>query len=269
MNFTRQSFVTSNEILADVLKVVGDVELRFNSKGYYVSQIQQALEELSFDTFFDERNESFDISSNLRVELPKGAFNIKQVYLFRGDDCNFGSQSQIVYHKRNFINDGSGNNYVARDKYNNDDPFYRSRNHSVHDAGHHSSQHNNNGHGINNLFFYGIQQGVVMLSDSCRKFEKVMIVFNGMGADIGDMPVIPNFFRQAVKDFVSRAALDSIISASIGTPLFNQWQAVQNTISVRLEKPYDGSWAKAEHRLKVLDNKHREDLKEYLSSMDY
>lgn len=268
MNFTRQSFVTSNEILADVLKIVGDSDFRTNSKGYYISQIQQALEELSFDTYFDERNESFDVPENLRLELPEGSFNLKQVYLFRGDDCNFGSKSQIVYHKRNFINDATGSNYVARDKYKNDDLFYKSRNQG-HRNDHGDRSSGNDRGGINNLYFYGIQQGVVMLSGSCRNFEKIMLVYNGMGAAIGDIPVIPNFFRQAVKDYVAMAALGAKIAENVGRPEFNQWQSIQNGIERSLNKPYDGSWAKAEHRAKNLDSKHREDLKEYLSSMDY
>ena len=96
MDFSRQSFVTVNEILADVLKIVKDSSFKVNSRGFYVSQIQQALEELSFDTYFDERSEVFEVPADLRLDMPKGAFNLKNMYLFNGTECDI-SRSQNVY----------------------------------------------------------------------------------------------------------------------------------------------------------------------------
>ena len=61
MNFSPSSFITVNELLADVLKSVKDSDFKANSKGWYTSQAQQALEELSFDTYFDEKNTVLDI----------------------------------------------------------------------------------------------------------------------------------------------------------------------------------------------------------------
>ena len=48
-------FVSVNNILADVLIMVNDETMRnygFN-RGYYISSIQKALEELALQTFFD------------------------------------------------------------------------------------------------------------------------------------------------------------------------------------------------------------------------
>jgi hypothetical protein len=87
MDLSPKNFVSIDIILADVLKTVDDASTKLNSKGWYTSQIQQALEELSFDTFFDERNANFDVPKDLRLELPEGAFNLRKVYLFNGNSC--------------------------------------------------------------------------------------------------------------------------------------------------------------------------------------
>ncbi len=65
MQFSKHDFVTVNEILADVLKIVQDTDFKINSKGWYTSQIQQALEELSFDTFFLTINRTFPVPNDL------------------------------------------------------------------------------------------------------------------------------------------------------------------------------------------------------------
>ena len=87
MDLSPQNFVSVNEILADVIKVVKDDSFKLNSKGWYTSQIQQSLEELSFDTFFDEQHQAFDMPENLRLELPKGSFNLRQIFVFNGSEC--------------------------------------------------------------------------------------------------------------------------------------------------------------------------------------
>jgi len=263
MNFSPNSFVSVNEILADVLKTVDDSSFRDNSRGYYVSQIQQALEELSFDTYFHEQLETFEVPENLRLEMPKGAFNIRQIYLFNGTICNIGQNTKNVYHKRNYITGGSG--FLARDKYrNNNDPFYQDRS-----FGHNSrAAAGDDERGINNLFFYNVQNGIIMLSESCKKFEKIAIVFNGVSTDVGDVPVVPNFLRQAVKDYTSLAALEAKMSMSKGAAEFNKWQTMYALTERNMKQEFDGSWAKAERRVKALDSKEREDLKEYLSQPD-
>ena len=267
MDFSRQSFVTVNEILADVLKIVKDSSYKFNSRGFYISQVQQALEELSFDTYFDERSEAFDVPEDLRLDLPKGAFNIRDMFLFNGTTCDIKT-SQNVYRKRDFYNSISGNGFVARDNFHNtNDPFYKKRFRGV--SNRPAADTNGvNTTGINDLFYFNIQQGVIMLSESCRKFGKILISFNGMGADIGDMPVIPNMLRQAVKDYVSESALDAKIAEAEGND-FNKWSAIQAKISNRKDRPFDGSWAKAEYRISSLNTKQRRDMKEYLARMNY
>jgi len=264
MNQSRHSFVTSNEILSDVVRIVQDQDYRINSKGYYNSLIQQAIEELAFDTYFDERSEIFDIPENGRIELPRGAFNIKQMYAFDGDRCDVG-KTENIYFKRNFIRGGSSG-FFSRNKGNNSgDPFYPSDTFVNRGSSDGPIGARN---GVNGSLYYGIQDGIVMLSDAVLRRQKVMIVYNGVGGDIGEVPFIPTFLRQAVKDWVSSRGLDVRISQSVGTPEFTSWQSIKAGIDFRLNQDFDGSWAKAEYRVKKLDSKHREDYKEYMSKMD-
>lgn len=255
MNFSQEDFVTVGDILADVLKVVKDSDYKTNSRGWYVSQIQQSLEDLSFDTFFFQINKTLPIPENLSVPMPKGTFNIRQIYAHNGDQCDFGSAVN-VYHKRNMINSPSGRDYLARDRWGNHrDPFHLNR----------SRVHEN----PNGVYFFGIQNGIIMLSSSCKVFDHITVVYNGVHTDIGEVPVVPTFLRQAVKLRVTVEALKVKLVDAIGTPEYTQWNNVLQLHKNDLEDPYDGEWIKAERRAKTLDAKQREDIKMYFQRMNY
>lgn len=253
MDISSENYVSIDVILADVLKVVSDGSFKLNSKGWYTSQIQQSLEELSFDTFFNERSEVLDIPDNLRVMMPKGAFNIRGVYLVKGDKCRI-DDSVNVWYKPNFENSLSGNGYTARDRWNNKhDPFYKGR----------------TGNSPNNLFYYGMQNGLLMLSESCSSYSKIRLVYNGISTDIGEAPIIPQYFRQAVKDWVTVKALEIKLADVVGTNEYSHWAGMLNRYDNSLSHPYEGSWVKAERRAKTLNTKERKDIKEYMSRFNY
>lgn len=259
MDLSPHSFVSVNTILADVLKTVKDSSFKLNTRGWYTSQIQQSLEELSFDTFFNEQNQSFDMPDNLRLDMPKGAFNLKNIYLFNGDKCDIGTSANVNW-KRNFINGGSGSGYVANDKWENpNDRFHKKRGFTGDDRQNAPDKVN----------FYSIQNGMIMLSESCRGYEKVMLVYNGVMTDIGEVPVVPQFFRQAVKDWVSVKALEQKMNDKVATNEYGHWANMLNRTEARLNQPYDGSWAKAEYRSKQLNNAVRSDIKEYFTRLNY
>lgn len=265
MDFSPQNFVSVNEILADVLKLVKDSSFRTNTKGWYTSQIQQALSELAYDTFFQKRVELLPIPSNLRIEMPKGAFNLKEIFLTNGTKCDLGPSTPQVWHKTNFWTGGAG--YAAKDKWNNGkDPFYTNRSGN---PGPHGSILSSDRQISDQLYFYGLQNGLIMLSPSCRAFKNIFIYFNGTGCDIGDAPVIPEHLRQAVKDWVLVKALPNKMSDSIGTNAYNHWAFMFNSTKADLMKPFEGTWAKAEQRVKHLNKNHRQALKEYAAKMNY
>ena len=255
MNFSKHDFVTINDILADALKLVGDVDMKFNSRGWYTSQIQQCLESLSYDTFFLDVEKDLELPESLRLEMPQGAFNLQQVYLYNGDTCHIQNRVN-VYHKKNFINDRSGENYVARDNYSN----YRDRFHK---------QRSMISNTPDNVFFYNIQNGMIMFSPNCYGFQKVKLVYNGVHTQIGEVPIIPTYLRQAVKSKVVVEGIKSRMAQSIGTPEYNQLFNLLNVHENQLSHPYDGEWVKAERRVKSIDRKQKQDIKEYFQAMNY
>ena len=265
MNISKHNMISPGEILSDVLKQCNDESFKDNSRGYYTSLIQQALQELAFDTFFDERTETLAVPGNLNVEMPKGAFNIRQLYLYNGTECNI-ENSQNIYWKRNYYTKGNG--YLARDKgFNNNDPFYNNRTVGRHDDAN-LRRVNSTHSSITQSYFYNVQNGIIMLSQSCKRFENIAIVFNGTGADIGDVPFIPQLYREAIKMWVLDSALK--VKMATATPAeFNRWQTLWSINDKLLRKPYTGAWEEAQVRAKSIDAKQREDLKEYLGRLNY
>jgi len=274
MNHSAQDFISVDEILSDALLMVDDEGMKDMSKGFYTSQIQQGLEELAFQTFFDERTEALPIGGQLRIPMPKGCFNIRQLYLFNGTKCDIASAVNI-YWKRNYFTGGSG--FVARDVgRSNRDPFYnkhRFRDTDFHLSNARKAQNNgvdpvlNASRSVNSEFFFNVQNGIIMLSASCRSFENLMIVYNGVGTDIGEVPFIPRFLRQPVVDYVTEKAL-RIKTAK--DP--NRWRALWGDAVTRLGREGrfgQGSWYRAEVFVKSMDTKAREDQKEYMARFNY
>jgi hypothetical protein len=272
MDQSPHSYVTIDEILSDVLKSVNDASFKKNSKGWYTSQAQQALEELAFDTYFREENRAFNVPENLRLELPSGAFNIREMYLFNGDECNINN-SAVVYHKKNFINGTSGNGYVARDTYKNArDPFHTKRGNRldrIPGIQNGRSDRFSTGSGLTNeVYYFSVQNGLIMLSSSSKNYQKVMIVYNSVGTEIGEAPIIPSFLRQAVKDYVTVKSLESIMA--MDDEKFNKWNALYGIHKNNLgDGDFNGSWAQGKRRVKRINTKERNDIKEYMSKLNY
>jgi hypothetical protein len=251
-----------DDILSVVLPMVDDIEYRAAPKGFYVSMIQKALEELGMDTFFDERRESFEMPTDtLTIPLPKGCFNVKNVYLYNGNECNIANSIK-VYWARNYFTKGNG--FIRNDKFNNyNDPFYSSH------YGGGTPAENAVWYGDENRhktakFWYNIQMGNLMLSSYCRGVaNKVMIHFNGTGCDLGDVPFIPVFLRTAVEDYCILAILRMQAAKDR-----NKMQLLQYYDN-KLNQPYEGSWGKAETRIKTMNSGDRSDLLKYLGRGDW
>lgn len=250
MNSSSLSFLSHNLIMSDIAKKSGDPGFEYDSEGYYMSLMQEALQELSFDTFFLEKEKIYDLEDGcLNFKLPSGFFNIRNIFGFNGETCS-PKNSKPIYWKRDY------KNKIARDSWGNQgDPYYKQRG-------------NDNPPGY--LYFCGISNGELFLSESCKVFEKVVVRANGLITDIGETPVIPMFFRQAVTDYCIVEALSTRIAGNTHlTKEISFWQAIMNRHETRLNKPYDGSWDKAMHRVKIMDKKTRDDIKIYLGRLDY
>jgi hypothetical protein len=263
MNASQYNFVTVNEILSDVLKLVDDERYETNSKGYYTSLVQQALEGLAFDTFFDVRREDFVFPiETLGLQMPAGAFNVKEVYIYHGTECDI-SRSQKVWWKRNYYTTGNG--YFANNKGDNgNDPIMPHN--SLGRMAHGNARANQHRTSVESHYFYNVQNGLIMFSSFCRSFPRVHVVYNGVGCDIGDAPVIPLFLREAVVDFMAEFTLRIKMAKPDGRQWTQLWQVYDKRLNRDLQYGWaQGSWYRADQRVKTMSSGEREDLFEYLN----
>lgn len=268
MDFSRQSFVTPDQILADVIKAVGDQEYLFNSKGWYVSQIQQALQDLSFHTLFDEKIIEIKIPQDLNIPLPAGTFNPREMFIFNGDLCNISSKRNLWF-KYNYFTKGNG--YLASNSGSNVDPFYASLG-SRNQVDYHSSKayaNEPNSYqyrrtGNENNYFYNIIEGVIMVSPACLAFQKIAIFANGVGCEIGSAPIVPLFFRTVVKDYVCEVALRNIM---VEDPQKGSiWKIYDRNLNKnRTYGEFNGSWYEAHRLIARMSGHEKKCLKEYLA----
>jgi hypothetical protein len=250
-------YVSVDHLLAEVLATVNDIELKKGfSKGWYNSRIQDAMQELSIETFWLKVTKEFVIPENCQIKMPPNMFNIRQIYLYNGDICDPG-QSQVVYFKRLFNNKYSGNGYTAKVK---DDG---SNSNDVYQPNQIYSSYNNIGFS-RIKYYYGFDEedGLIMLSRDCLGFSNVRIFFNAMGVPNGETPIIPRFFERAVVDYVKLKFYDAMKSRDVRTyrPL---WVDAKDD----LENLTTGSWNKARKRIKSMDSAEKESMEEYISSM--
>lgn len=268
MNLSPSAFVTPEQVLSDVTRIVDDAGFKFMSKGFYENQIENALQELAFDTFFDQKSTSVPVPQNLRVDMPDSSFNIRNLYVFNGTKCNIAT-AQKLWHKRNYWTGGDG--YLARDRGNNgNDPFYKHRSVQT-DAVPNRNKIVPGISQLNDVYFYNIEGGVIMLSPNCRSFANLFIQYNGTGLGSSDKPVIPLFLKEAVKGWVAEQILTMRMAHSSGND-YAKWAGVYNIVHKKLRGErsiFDGDWYKAEERVKYLDKNEREDLKEYLTRLGY
>tara|TARA_B100001245_G_C22848839_1_gene408041 strand:- start:272 stop:1012 length:741 start_codon:yes stop_codon:yes gene_type:complete len=238
-------FVSVNHILAEALVNVNDQDLRHGfSKGWYISRIQDALQELAFDTFYQQITKDYDFpKSKLALEIPKNAFNVREIYLFNQTCCN-PSTSAVVWWKRNFNNnDGKSGGYTSRIKANDGnslDPFMPKFPNA------------------NSYYFANVQNGVIMFSSSCQNYEKVRVIFNGMGVEIGDEPIIPRFFERYINYYIEDRYY-SAMKARDPRKYRILWADSNITLAKEMEK--------AKMRISGMNTWQKNSLEEYISNI--
>lgn len=253
------SYIKSDIIVFSAAEMVGDKEFKVISRGTYNALIQEAFETLALSTYFDEKRKDIPLNGGLVYDLPDDCFNVKNIFIFSGDICDITSSSK-VYWKRNYFTEGKG--YIANDKggTNNTDPFFDSHLRGTKEYGNQVFARLQGN--VNNTFFYNLQQGKLMLSSSCLNAgNKLHIHYHGTGCPIGEAPIIPIYLRIAMQDYVTEAAL-RIRMANDADP--RRWQSLWNVYDQRLNKPYTGSWERAQYHIKTMNTSQRDELAEYL-----
>jgi len=249
-------FVSVEHLLAEITSTLNDTEFRNGfSNGWYVSRIQDALQELSFDTFWSKTQIDTKLPEGLQLVLPENAFNVREIYLYHGETCSPG-KSQVVYWKRNFNNNYDGDGYTARVKDDGSQgaDIYQPNQRILRNA-------NYNGF-YGPKYYYNIEEGLLMLSKDCKAFPYIRLKFNMMGTSIGDKPIVPRFFERAVVDYVKVKFYDAMKSRDV-----RMYRPLWSDAKEDLENLTHGSWNKAKKRIKTMDSAAKESMEEYISSM--
>lgn len=259
MNFSNSNYCSINEILADVTISVDDDGMQKLSPGYYRRQVRKAIEELSFETYFNEVFLDLDIPADLQLSIPANMWNIKDIFVYTKssdncdestcDDCTITNQQRVFY-KQHYISKGKGYGYTARNsELNSGDPFVVS-------------------HGSRSVLWYNVSGGIIMLSENCKDYDKIRIVANGlMAADISDAKIIPPFVREAV-------ILYTIVQASFALKAKDVkyrviWSDAHASLYNKKSSYQVGIWDEACYRLKKRDTKELSDFRNYLGRMNY
>lgn len=240
------SLVPINIIISDIAKKSGDADFTYESEGGYIALIQEAMQELSIDTLFFEVEQDFDVPDCLMIKMPSGAFNVREIYGFNGSECK-PQNAQKIWWKKKYKNN------IASDNWKNQgNPYYKNRGSS---------------NPPGNLFFCGISNGEIHLSENCKQFDKIQLRYNGLMGDIEDTPIIPIFFRKAIVDYCVVQAITTRIGANPNHEALSSWQFIYGVYDKSLNDRINGSWETARHRSRTMDKKSRNDLREYFSNI--
>ena len=248
MTLSEESFIDPNTIVGEIAKQSGDPGFEWDVYGYYLSLVQEALAELSMDTLFLELSKTYKLEDGCReLTLPEGAFNVRDVFGHNSEECIVDNSTNIWY-KHNYRKG------FSRDSWSNGaDPFYRNRSSRPHSQ----------------LYFCGISNGVVHLSESCMKFKYVTVFYNGVLANLGEAPVVPIFFKKAIVNYGVVNCLVARIAQHSANEKVNGWQFAYAHHKKEMDGFYDGSWEKARIRVKKMDKKQRKDFREYFARLRY
>lgn len=239
------TYISGSEMLSDITPRVQDSAMRWRAPGYYMRRMKMALEELAFDTLYDEQYIDTAIPDSLQLEMPSGVFNVKRVYLYSGNECEI-SKSVKVHFKRNFDTRGGG--YTADEK--------------DHVTG---QAFNISKSGRESYFFYGLRNGTVLFSGSCRSsYPKARVYFNGVFGPMEDLPIVPILARQAVIEWVVESALKDRMSEDPSGPWSLLWRVANQSLS---KGDPLGLWENTKYRLSMMDAGAREDFNQYMSDI--
>ena len=245
--------IGENVILSNVLQFVGDNDLKKGlSLGWYKSRLQSSIEQLSIATFYDVITQDFDFDHHrLQLELPKNCFNIREVYVWRGECCS-PQYSAIVHYKRLMNNKpNGGREYTSLRKDNGGqahDAFYKNQGHIVN--GGHGNRHGN-------VKFAGVQNGLLMFSSNCSSYNKVRLVYNGFGGEIGDPPLVPRLLRQVVEDMVICDVFRALMARE------RTYASLYKEYDNKLYNERTGTFWQSKKNISALDSWSRQDYETY------
>ncbi len=243
---TSSGYISPDEIIADATSLVDDEGFKKFSYGSYLSEVQQALGELAFDTHFDDKVWYSTIPPDLQVQLPEGVVSIERMFVYNGE-CS--PTSIVPLRKAVGFTRMKGATFKEQMGIGNTDAIMD----DVYSYPH-------------GVPYYNTIGGVIMLSDACVAFSNIMVRYKGLGCNLGDAPVIPYELRQAVKLYVANAQLTKLFAREPA-----RWGAVLQNVKRDLHVgngPLDpGAWVRAKRRVQAIDKKEARDIALYLTRL--
>lgn len=109
------------------------------------------------------------------------------------------------------------------------------------------------------LYYYNIQDGMLMVSASCAGFGNLRIVYSGTNGDIGDCVVIPRYFAKFLTDWLKWHYYQAMNARN---PRVGFMSLVQEAYS-HIYDARMGSWWLASNRASKMSPKERADVAMY------
>ena len=236
-------YLSVNHLLAEITMACGDKDFRNGvSKGWYISRIQDALQEIAIDTFYQKITDDFDVPDDLNLAMPENSFNIRLMIAYRGACC-VPSSMGVIHWKRNYNNkkkvDGALTRHMGTGKTNGNEPIMPST------------------RGVGSLLYAGVQGGFISFSPAVAQYDKIRITYNGMGIQVGDTPVIPRFFERVVNAYV-RSQYWLIKLAEEPRKWVGNYDRAVGEHGVQMEK--------AKMRVASMNSWEKESMEEYISN---
>ena len=97
-----------------------------------------------------------------------------------------------------------------------------------------------------------------MFSSSCSSFQKIRLVYNGMGVEIGDEPIIPRFFERYINQYIEERFYSAMKARDP-----RKWRILWADASQMKEK----EMSKAKMRIASMNSFEKQSLEEYISNI--
>jgi hypothetical protein len=181
------NYLPLSEIITAAAQELREEEFGVLGRHFYTSAAQRGLKQMNLVTQFFKMDAVLDIPPSRIVELPKDLTGKDYVYLFSGTSCDIGCAPTLWIKPGMFHLGGSG--FVSQNTGLADPliPWAFPINFAP----------------ANFIYYAGERRGKLYLSPSCAGFEKLLILYTGIGVEcFGEDFEVPIWCSEAITDFV-------------------------------------------------------------------
>lgn len=274
-------FVTTEEVVAEAVEYLNDTDFMHGiGRSFYELMAHRCIEELALDTFFDVKTTDifcWNACGEGIIPIPKNCFNIKDMFLFNsscdkdrehltepliqtsGSCCGDSNDHERgKHHWEKFINVKYAVNY---NKFGSSGLATKRRTELYREFIHGWDGYERHRH----LAYFGIQNGMICVSDTGRHWKNMRLICNTFGTDNCELPIIPRELRTACVDYIKVKACMKLM---VLFPEYKQMYAVyKSDLYGDGSFMNPGSWLKATRFIVSLNSKARKDLQEYFGNI--